>query len=51
MTLTFACGHKQAFDEGGRPVCACGETRIARTDAPPPRFTGACASPLKKGSA
>lgn len=52
MTIRFACGHQAtvslATDEP--PICACGETRITRVEAPPPRITGAGSSPLKKGS-
>ena len=52
MTIRFACGHQAQVtgDETQSDVrCACGETRISRVDAPPPRITGACSSPLKKG--
>lgn len=46
ITLTFACGHRQAWDEGGSVVCAtCGERRIARTVAPAPRFRGVVVGP------
>ena len=48
IRLTFACGHAVPFKEGDTaPICPCGETRITRTNAPPPRFSGVCASPLK----
>ena len=48
MTVTFACGHQVTWDGGEAPRCAtCGERRIAHTNAPPPRITGTCESPLK----
>ena len=52
MTVTFACGHTgQVTGEEDRADvrCRCGEIRITRVDAPPPRITGECSSPLKKG--
>ena len=48
ITVRFVCGHASAVGVNATsdPVCpTCGETRIARTSAPPPRFTGACAGP------
>jgi hypothetical protein len=51
MTVRFACGHQVTVEATGdeRPVCHCGETRISRVDAPPPRIRGVGTSPLQKG--
>lgn len=49
MTVTFRCGHTARFerDVTDAPVCAeCGERRISRVQAPPPRITGAARGPL-----
>ena len=47
IKLRFACGHEGTVSETATtaPVCACGETRIARTFARAPRFRGACSGP------
>ena len=47
IRLHFACGHEQdLLSQTQRPTCIqCGETRISRTIAPPPRFTGLCTGP------
>ena len=47
IRLRFACGHEGTVggDATTAPRCPCGETRIARTFARPPRFTGACSGP------
>ena len=52
IPVTFACGHRQDWQDGtDPPVCArCGERRVARVQAPAPVFRGACASPLKQES-
>lgn len=42
MTIRFACGHEQPFARMVKdaPVCQqCGERRVVKVDAPPPRFT------------
>lgn len=48
IELRWVCGHKAAVGMNPQtaPACpACGETRIARTFARAPRFTGACSGP------
>lgn len=46
ITVIFTCGHFQEVDgSGATPICVCGETKIARVDAPAPRFTGHCRGP------
>ena len=47
IRVRFLCGHEGTVKEtdDAVPVCPCGETRIARTFARPPRFTGACSGP------
>lgn len=47
IKLRFACGHEGTVSETAEtaPVCACGETRVARTFARAPRFRGACSGP------
>lgn len=45
ITLYFACGHSREVDGDGTATCACGETRIARVDAPAPRFIGHARGP------
>jgi len=46
VRVRFACGHGQAWAEGDAPVCAtCGERRVARVQAPPPRFRGVVQGP------
>lgn len=52
MTVRFACGHQMPVKgdvEQKDLRCVCGETRVSRVDAPPPRVRGTCTSPLKKG--
>jgi len=53
ITLTFACGHAGRWQDGDPdPRCpVCGETRIARVQAPPPRITGAVVLPRKESAA
>lgn len=48
ITIIFACGHRFTLssDPQSAPSCpTCGETRISRTAAPLPRFTGLCSGP------
>ena len=48
IQVLFACGHNMDLDDSvsSAPVCpTCGESRISRTTAPPPRFTGWCRGP------
>ena len=47
IRLRFACGHAGTMSDNPQtaPVCGCGETRITRTFARAPRFTGACSGP------
>jgi hypothetical protein len=47
ITLRFGCGHTQRWAEGdGEPRCGqCGDTRVSRVTAPPPRITGAARGP------
>lgn len=48
MKIRFACGHEQAVSETAEaaPLCyECGESRVTRVQARPPRFTGACSGP------
>lgn len=48
ISIRFACGHKFSIDASvtAHPTCpACGETRVSRTAAPAPRFTGFCQGP------
>ena len=46
VRITFACGHGQAWQDGGAPICAtCGERRVSRVKAPAPRFRGVCVGP------
>ena len=43
ISVVFACGHRAEVAEtaDARPQCQqCGETRVQRVDAPPPRFSG-----------
>lgn len=48
IVVVFACGHRQAWRQESAPRCqTCGETRIARTDAPAPRFSGCGSSPCQ----
>ena len=49
MTIlaTMACGHQVQLQDGLTvPVCPqCGEGRVARVKAPPPRFRGVVLGP------
>ena len=47
IVVTFTCGHRTDVGlNDAAPVCrVCGETRVARSSAPPPRFRGACSGP------
>lgn len=53
IRIRFACGHEGLIkgDPTSAPICPCGETRIARTFARPPRFSGACSGPYAITSA
>lgn len=53
MRVRFRCGHEGHVSETAEtpPTCACGETRVARTFAPPPRFRGACSGPYAETQA
>ena len=51
VILHFQCGHPPLSwaDGDGKPRCAtCGETRIERVVAPPPRITGTVTLPTKE---
>lgn len=47
ITVRFICGHgAQLGAQQEAPVCpSCGETRVARTSAPPPKFRGVASGP------
>lgn len=45
ITVEFACGHRRDVDGDSTRTCLCGETRIARVDAPAPRFVGHARGP------
>jgi hypothetical protein len=48
IRLRFACGHSLNLEatDNQPPNCpTCGEKRVQRTFAPPPRFTGFCSGP------
>ena len=45
ITLTFACGHTQAYEDGAAICRVCGERRVSQAKAPPPRFRGVCVGP------
>lgn len=47
FTVTFACGHRMRLETGIEiPQCsACGETRVARSSAPAPKFRGIAVGP------
>lgn len=43
ITVTFTCWHERQVPvtmTGALSCVQCGETRVARVKAPPPRFTG-----------
>lgn len=48
MRVTFACGHMASVSHSVTepPMCGCGETRIARVQAPAPSIRGVCSGPL-----
>lgn len=52
ITIVFACGHRLDWaDEKTQPVCPeCGDRRVSRVTAPPPRFRGVGSSPLSQES-
>jgi hypothetical protein len=48
IRVRFACGHEAQMDDRvmDRPAChVCGNTTVARTFAPAPRFRGLCSGP------
>lgn len=47
MTVSFACGHSATVGANAnhRPVCGCGEARIARVTAPHPKIVGCATGP------
>jgi len=46
IPVRYACGHLSAINpDEPAPPCACGERRIARVIAPPPRFRGVASGP------
>ncbi len=47
VTVRFACEHelKVGDNPAATPQCSCGEKRVTRVHAPPPRFSGACSGP------
>lgn len=46
IRVRFVCGHALELTTGIEiPVCHCGERRVARTSAPPPRFRGMAIGP------
>lgn len=50
IQIRFACGHGTGVSSEAqdKPYCPeCGETRIARVLAPPPKIRGLGTSPLK----
>ena len=53
IRVRFACGHEGRVSETvtTTPVCVCGETRVVRTMARAPRFTGACSGPYAEMTA
>jgi hypothetical protein len=47
IKLQFVCGHEiDATGNEEQPRCSCGETRIERVDACPPKFRGHVRGPL-----
>lgn len=50
VTVVLACGHQMtaADDAETAPICACGERRIGRVFAPPPRIRGVASGPHVK---
>lgn len=48
MTVTFACGHQQNYQDG-TPICErCGERRVSKVQAPRPVFRGTVSGPCVK---
>jgi hypothetical protein len=47
IVATMACGHRVQMQDGIMvPICPrCGEARVARVKAPPPRFRGVVLGP------
>lgn len=45
MTVLFKCGHNGQVKDGEEPRCACGETRVFRSNAKAPRFVGTATGP------
>jgi hypothetical protein len=47
MTITFRCGHTATLTDRDQeaPVCACGERKISRCNAPAPKFRGTASGP------
>lgn len=46
IRATMACGHVIELQSGvAVPMCKCGETRVARVKAPPPKFRGLVLGP------
>lgn len=46
ITITFSCGHQRQTDGSEEELkCQCGESTIARIDAPMPTFTGHVTGP------
>lgn len=47
IAIRFACGHRVQGDERmTQAQCPeCGETRVSRVSAPPPRFSGLALGP------
>ena len=52
IQVRFACGHSAAIAlTANTAVCHCGETRVVRTQARTPHFTGACSGPYAETKA
>lgn len=46
IVATMVCGHRVKIDGIAVPCCPkCGESRVARVSAPPPRFRGVVLGP------
>lgn len=46
IRVTFVCGHSKDLGvNASAAVCACGETRIVRSQARAPRFVGVATGP------
>lgn len=50
VTLTFKCGHADAYPRAELPTTAscktCGERVVVRVTGATPKFKGACSGPL-----